>query len=254
MIAAERMSTMIELLHKTGFIRVEDLATTFGVSEMTVRRDLIACEKKGLLKRCHGGAVLCPGVEREFAYSEKASVNVSSKERIAVKCVSLIENGMTVYLDAGTTTGRIVEKLGAFKDLTVITCDLQIAIKLANMDKRVIFLGGIIQNSSYSVYGPLSEKILDELWIDVSFISTNFIDMDYTIYSAEPLEKAVTKMHVMKVSNRSYLVVDASKFNRKSLYKTCVLEDFSGVVTEREFSTEERKRLEKRGINIISAK
>lgn len=251
MLATERVSAIMESLRKSGFIRVDELATALGVSEMTVRRDLIACEKKGMLQRCHGGAILCPGVEREFPYAEKTSINVQAKQQIAEKCMGLIENGMTVYLDAGTTTACIAERLTERNNLTVITCDLQIAIKLVNSGVRVIMLSGVVQNSSYSVYGQLAEKILDELWIDVAFISTNFIDKDYTIYSAEPLEKAVTKLRAMKVSNRSYLVVDASKFNRKSLYKTCSLEDFSGVVTEKHFSPEEQKHLEKRGIHII---
>jgi len=107
----ERRKKMLELLNENGSVTIEELARRFGVSEMTIRRDLDKYRRVGQVKRCRGGAVLRGDNVGEVEYQKKISTNLETKQRIAAYCAGLVTEGMQVFLDAGTTVFYIAREL-----------------------------------------------------------------------------------------------------------------------------------------------
>ena len=130
MLAAERMAKIVDIIRSTGAVKVDQLAKTLGVSEMTIRRDLEKCDQNGSLQRCHGGAVLKAYIRPEMDYEEKRLTHQAAKRRIAAACLPLVDEGATVYLDAGTTTFEIAQQIRTIPGLTILTNDLLIAVSL----------------------------------------------------------------------------------------------------------------------------
>ncbi|MVB11516.1 Glycerol-3-phosphate regulon repressor [Caprobacter fermentans] len=252
MLSQERVAQILEFINEHGSARVEELASTLNVSEMTIRRDLEKCQKKGLIQRCHGGAVLKRPNEREQPYEDKQCIHQDQKRKIAEICASMIPDGATVYLDAGTTNYQIAERIFRIPDLTVVTNDVMIAAMLHQRDIRLLVVGGEVQNSTGSTLGPFAEQMLRSIRIDLSFMGAASIDPDYNVMTPT-IEKAFLKRLVTEISNKSYLAADASKFDRQSMVLINNLKDYAGVVTDRAFTDAEEKQIHDMQINIIPA-
>src|SRR5690606_18900382 len=126
----QRREKIIELLKEDGFAKVINLAKIFKVTEVTIRQDLEKLEKEGALVREHGGAYLKNIEDKVRTLSLSNQDNLDKKEKIASKCIEYIESGDSIILDSGSTTTEIAKKLKGFKNLTVITNALNIAMML----------------------------------------------------------------------------------------------------------------------------
>ncbi len=255
MLAQERIERILELINDQGFVKVEELAQQFGVSEMTVRRDLEKCRKSGAIVRLHGGASLKSENEHEQHYDAKSNTNQQSKRNIANYCAALVREGSTVFLDTGTTTYQIAERLCRIRDLTIVTNDILIAGMLfrraSHTGVRIIVIGGEMQEGTGSTLGPFAERMLSEIRVDISFIGAASIDTDYNIMTPT-IEKAFLKRLATGISGKSYLVADASKFSRRAMVRINNLSDYTAVVTDKIFTPEEQKGIREKRINIIS--
>lgn len=250
MLAAERLNMIVEMIREAGFVKVDALAETFNVSEMTIRRDLEKLESTGVLRRNFGGASYNA---EEVVLDNKNVINIQKKKLIAEKCVPLVKESATVYLDTGTTTMEIARKIYAIPDITIVTGDLQIAFFLSHFNTKVFMLGGELLNSSRSVYGLITQEMLDNFRFDISFISTKFVDEKFDIYIPPPIDKAFLKRKVIENSDKSYLVADSSKFYRKSLYKQSNISSLTGIISDKKFSKEELELLAEKNVSVYIA-
>ena len=163
MISADRQKLILEYLRQKETVLSSALAKEFGVTLMTIGRDLKQLEEKGLLVRTHGGAMLPGFMEAETSYAKKKSSAIEVKRRLAAAALPFLHPGMTLFLDAGTTTYEIAEQLVSEKinDLTVITNDLRIALLLyPSKELRTIMLGGRILRETGGVAGALAAEEL----------------------------------------------------------------------------------------------
>lgn len=252
MVMAERHKRIIELLSSSGIVLVEDLAAELQVSTMTIRRDLNKLKKQGHLHRCYGGAVITTSVQGEETYDNKMASRADEKKRIAVKCANLVNDGDTVFLDSGTTTYQIANKISSKRDLTIITNDIKIACRLLESKAKIIVCGGKVQNINGSVLGLFGREMLEQMRTDISFIGAACINEDYNLMTPT-IESRFLKRSAINVANRNYLVVDNSKFYRQSLVEIVNMTDFTAVITDKDFSSTEQKKIRDMGINIIQA-
>ena len=252
MIAADRINKIIKIVKENGSVNVKNLSKIFGVSEMTIRRDLKKCEKACMIERCYGGAVLKSSIENEADYLDKSKSHQEGKKHIALTAAGLISEGDTVYLDAGTTTFEIAKLIRNFKRLTVITNDLEIALLLTNSNVELIILGGTVQKLTNSMSDHIAEQNMEIFRADIAFIGARSIDTAYNVFTPT-IQKAYLKRTVTKNSNKKYLVVDASKFNKQALVKIDNLCDYTGVITDKIFTSEEIKMFKEKNIKIIRA-
>ncbi len=252
MLAAERIVRINDRLAKTGAVKVDALASEFGVSEMTIRRDLEKCLRSGKVQRCYGGAFLKSEIEPEAAYEDKQSKNRQGKVCIADHAAALVEEGMAVFLDAGTTTLELAKKLGAKPNLTVVTNDLEIALALRKSSADLIMLGGLIQKTTGCTFDDIAKNNLASLRVDLAFLGVMSIDSDFDTFTPT-IEKAAFKRAVMNIAGHTYLLADSDKFYRRSLFKVNNLCDYTALVTDRAFDPAELEAMRDKEINVIVA-
>lgn len=245
MLPVERRERLISLLQERKTATTEELATALGVSVMTVRRDLELCQKDGRIQRCHGGAVISQKTVLEASYDQKMTAGRERKKVLAQLAARLVEPGMTVYLDAGTTTYSIAEELASIEKLTIITNDLKIALRMLSTSAETVVLGGKVQQRTGSMIGGTTLEQMSGLRASIAFVGAASIDENMATLTPTQ-EKVALKRSIRRIAQQSYLVADASKFHSSALYFVDNLMDYDGVITDAILTEEERRLLGKK--------
>ncbi|MGE9942957.1 DeoR/GlpR family DNA-binding transcription regulator [Bariatricus sp. SGI.161] len=246
MLAAERQSIIVELIHENGSVQVEELALQLNVSPMTIRRDLMKLQEDNKVERCHGGAV----AKQEVTYEDKQTSHKEEKKKIARTCLPFVKEGDTMFLDAGTTTYEIARLIKDIPGIMIVTNDLEIAQLLKSSDAELFICGGNIQKSTGSMFDRYATDMLADFKFDVGFFGAASINASFEV-TTPTMEKMWLKRETPKQCEKSYLVVDQSKFDRQAMAKINDLGDYTGVVTDKKFDLRERKRLDDLGAIIV---
>jgi DeoR/GlpR family transcriptional regulator of sugar metabolism len=254
MIAEERKSLLLNKLRDNGYIQVADLANELDLSPVTIRRDLITMEKEGLCIRKRGGAVRsAQGVTVELPYEIKKNRNIDEKARIAKAALELVENGDTILLDAGSTIYSLACLLHIKERLTVVTHDLNMAVKLAaNPNINLICTGGVARANVFTLQGSQVVDFIRNLRVDKSFIGADAIHADGTISNVN-IEEVPIKQAMIKAADQVILLADSSKFGITGFAKVCDLTDIDFVISDSNAPEEFRACCEKQRINTIYA-
>jgi len=251
MLVEERRRTILQMLDEQGSVMVEELAERFSVSSVTVRADLAALERTGRLVRSHGGAVK-PQVY-DMPLGVKETLHRREKTRIGQAAAKMIRDGETVLLDSGTSTAALARevKVLPLRALTVITNALNIAMELAGLRHvRVIMLGGMLREMSYSLVGPHAEQILERFHVDRLFLGVDGVDPEVGLTTPDVLEARLNAL-MIRVSRQVIVVADSSKFGRRSLSKIADLEAVHKVVTDRKISAEMLRALKNANVEVM---
>lgn len=247
----DRREEIIRLIHENGKVRVEELSALFKVSSVTIRNDLNYLEKKGLIDRVYGGALVRVAVAYDSALTEKAKLHVDEKRRIGAKAAEMIYDGESIILDSGTTTLEIAKKIKGRKDLTVMTNAVNIATELAgNPQISTILTGGRLRENSFSLVGPQAEEILQDFYFDKLFLGVDGFDLDVGLTTPNQLEAHLNSI-MIRVSKETTMVTDSSKFGRKSLCRISGPENISRVITDHGISQEYVDHLASLGVEVI---
>jgi DeoR/GlpR family transcriptional regulator of sugar metabolism len=228
--APVRHSLLVEATHKRGFLVVTDIAAELGVSDMTIRRDLIELERSGVLIRTHGGAVPPDGAIRdaidhqEPAFDARMRRNEEAKRRIAVCAAALLAPQHTVALDIGSTTHLLAGILADRTGLKFFTSSLRTAALLAQAGREVHMPGGQIRGEEPSAGGPTALEQFERYWFDIAFIGVSGVTAEGLFdYS---LEDSELKRVYLRRSSYKVLLCDGSKFHRMSLVR---ITDFAAI-------------------------
>ena len=229
--ASVRQSQMLDSVARNGFVTVSEAARRLGVSEMTVRRDLLALEAKGLVNRTHGGAVRREVFDAEEPiFDRRKRANASAKAAIAAAAAALVGPRETIGLDVGTTALALAEELARRADLRLFTNNLHAAIRLSAGRSPVYIPGGQVRDPELSVIGApavlqLRSYLLDRVFIGVSgLIESGFYD-----YSPEDTE---VKRAFIEQAGQVIVLCDSSKFEHRSLALVCSLTEVDVMVTD----------------------
>lgn len=230
--SAARQARIRERFAERPGVSVSALAREFGVSEMTIRRDLAALEGKSEIQRTHGGAVLTDRMMLEFDYRERRATNREAKCAIAAAARKLVEAGQRLILDTGTTTLELAALLKDGRDLTVITPSLAVASELQHAPGvEVILLGGVIREGSPDLTGPLTEHSLEVLAADLVFQGADAVGLDGAIYNAD-LRLARVDQLMRRVATRCCVLADHTKIGRTALARNGTLADVDVFITD----------------------
>ena len=234
MMIAERHDKIMALVEKHQRVSVRTLQDLLLVSVSTLRRDLETLEQMGLIRRVHGGVELVTEnrvIQTETSWSEKRSVHATDKRTIAKTAVQQLHGGEIIYLDAGTTTSKLIPLLGQLKPApTVVTNSVHHAAQLADLLVPVIIIGGLVKLTTNATIGAAAVEQINRLSFDVCFVGINSIDQEAGI-STPDLEEAAIKQAVLKHSNQRYILADSSKFGQTSFAKVADLADVT-IITD----------------------
>ena len=253
LLVEERRRKILDLVNKQARVTVEELVRRFAVSAVTVRGDLDALSRKGALIRSHGGALKRDGALQDVPINVKETLHHGEKVRIGHAAAQMIRDGETVMLDSGTTTAEVARHLKflKLKSLTVITNALNIAMELANLPHvRVIMIGGILRQMSYSLVGPHAEQTLRGLTADRLFLGVDGLDPEVGLTTPDILEAQLNAM-MIRVAREVVVVADSSKFTRRSLSVIARLEEVHKVLTDDRVAPETVATLKARGIEVV---
>lgn len=216
MLTEKRHEIILQLLRKKGSITVNEIKDELGISESTIRRDLNTLDEEGKLVKVFGGAVT---VNYEFTgkeptVSQKKDVNTEAKRTIARYAATLIEPDDFVYIDAGTTTGCMIDYITE-KSATYVTNAVAHARNLAVAGFRVILIGGELKGSTEAVVGSGAVEMLRQYNFNKGFFGANGISLKSGITTPDISEAAVKEIAIEHCSCR-YVLADSSKFDNVS--------------------------------------
>ncbi|HHU09126.1 MAG TPA: DeoR/GlpR transcriptional regulator [Intrasporangiaceae bacterium] len=204
----QRLQEIVRLL-RSGVGRVEDLAAAVRVSESTIRRDLASLEEDGQIARTYGGA-LPSGVFHEARLRERMSIEMDAKASIGATAAAWVQDGSTVFVDAGSTCAQLVEHLRDRRELTVLTRGLEIAIALADSSVRVIVVGGEVSPASHGLTGAMTHFVLDRFSVDIAFLGCDAVHPHRGV--GEPtIEEAATKEAAARSARRTVVLAHEAK-------------------------------------------
>mgnify|MGYP001159337320 CR=1 FL=1 len=231
MLAAERLQKIIQLVNERGSIRVAELSQLCGVTEETIRRDLDKLEDEGKLVRSHGGAISIQDQANEIPFFVREATNTEEKRRIAQEAIKRIEPGDRIILDASTTAWWMARLLPDIP-LTVLTNSVKVVLELSTKEKiQTISTGGLLQPSSLSYVGPLTERSLESYHVDKMFLSCKGVHLDQAITESNELQ-AIVKRKMIARADTVYLLADYSKFGLRSFTRVAPWEDIDYLITD----------------------
>ena len=252
MLTEERRMAIVELAQKDGRVDVVNAASTFSVAVETIRRDLDVLQRRGLMRRVHGGAIALDRFSREYSVAERRSLNNEIKQKIAAIAVQYMPESGTIFVDAGTTTECLYPYLRDKKELTVVTNSLILATDIGDSSTNVILLSGRIRPITLSAVGDLALNAMENFHADIAFLGTNGVDSEIGFTTPDPDESAV-KRKMIAHARETILMVDSSKFGKSYATRFAKLTDIDRVITDMDADNTEVQKLEKSGIEVVLA-
>ncbi len=253
-LARQRHIHILSQLAAAGTVQVGPLARDLGVSEMTIRRDLVDLEQEGRLTRIHGGA-LDTGTNRrtvidrdEPLFEARLQRQHGAKQRIAAAAARLAAGCKTIALDVGSTTLLLARQLHGENQAKIFTNSLRIAADLAAHAAEVYLPGGRMRRDEMSIGGRTAVEQFQDLWFDIAFVGVSGITTGGIFdYSFEDVDM---KRVYLRRSSIKAVLCDASKFDRMSLVHIAPLSGFDILITESPPPPHIAKALAEAGVRV----
>ncbi|MBE9639290.1 DeoR/GlpR family DNA-binding transcription regulator [Salipiger mangrovisoli] len=253
MMGEVRKDRIAQMVRKTGFMSSVDLAGHFGVSEMTVRRDLRELEERGDLRRTHGGAILGDGGLPEPvpapAFSEPRTRNAGAKAQIARRALTLTRPSEVVALDVGTTVLELARLMVGDARRRIFTNNLRIAALETRAE--VYMLGGRMRPAAMSLVGPVAMEQAGKLWFDTVFLGVAAISEEGIFDLC--IEDAEMKRTFAARAGRCVVLADSSKFGLPALVQVAALKQVDTLVTDAAPEAPLASALAAAGVEVIVA-
>ncbi len=253
LLAEPRRMKILDWLQEEGSARVRDLRVAFGVSEATIRQDLEKLESDGHVSRQHGGAFLRTLPKQVETLSLQHMENIEKKRKIGVKAASLVGDGETIILDAGSTTTEVAHNLLGRSALTIITNALNIALMLGAVPGYAVHMpGGQFKPPTLSLSGDRAADYFQDVLAGKLFLATAGVALD-TGLTYPSFADLQLKQAMIKAASHVYLVADSTKINRSSFTRLGTLDVINSFVTDDGIREEDIRAFESRGIKVIIA-
>lgn len=251
MLLSERHQRIIDLVRDNQTLSTKKISDILYVSSSTIRRDLAYLSNQGLIKRFHGGATSIYTTQIEYSNILRVQTQVSEKKRIASKCAELLEDGRTYFFDSSTTVSHLIPYLKRYTDMTIITNGIDTAKQLSSFTQFKLFLAcGVISFSTTSVVGTNTNAYLKKFNSNFFIFSCNGLSLNGGVTEANH-EQMETKATMLSNSAVHILLVDHTKFDKTSSYRTCFLEDIDILITDRMPSKKYVETLNQLNVKLI---
>lgn len=226
-----RQPEILDIARRDGKVTVEGLASHFGVTLQTIRRDLSELAETGRLERVHGGAIFPSGVAN-IGYEERRALHSDAKTAIARTCAAEVPEKISLFLNIGTSTEAVARELLNHRDLLVVTNNINIANILAtNPDCEVIVTGGHLRRADGGLVGTLAAESIRQFKFDLAVIGCSALDRDGDLLDFDIQEVGVSQT-VLRQSRRTFLIADHSKLLRSAPVRIGSLKQLDAVFTD----------------------
>ena len=232
-----RLQAIRDMARRDGKVSTDSIAQAFDVTVQTARRDLTKLCANGQLTRVYGGAVL-PSGTRNIRYTDRQTLNASSKIRMARAAANMIPDGASVFLDIGTTLEAVAHQIHDRKSLVVITNNLHVANILSTArDIEVVLAGGILRATDGGLVGDVTAEFVRHFRPDIAFLGASALSDDGDALDFDFREVRVAQA-VMRLARRSVLLADQSKFARSAPVRIGKIAEYDGFISDAPLSAE----------------
>ncbi|MEC4021067.1 DeoR/GlpR family DNA-binding transcription regulator [Streptomyces sp. H27-D2] len=244
LLAEQRRALILDEVRRRGGVRVNELTRKLNVSDMTVRRDLDALARQGVVEKVHGGAVpVAEASTHEPGFEAKSSLELSAKEDIARAAAAMAAPGSAIALSGGTTTYALAQHLLDVPELTVVTNSVRVADVFhaaqraaanggpASRSGATVVLTGGVRTPSDSLVGPVADQAIRSLHFDVLFLGVHGISLEAGL-STPNLAEAETNRRFMRSARRVVVVADHTKWGTVGLSSFASLDEVDALVTD----------------------
>lgn len=252
MFARERKEALLIYMRQHQKASIHELTKEFHVTGATIRTDLRELEAEGLLIRTHGGAILNQEiVEKESQLNLRKEIYFEEKRRIAKKAREFVEEGDIILVDSGTTMVEFASGLTAFRQLKVVTNDLNIALELQRSPTiEVVLIGGDVRNNFECTIGAFGTEFLKQISVDKIFLSPNALSITKGLTTPNE-ETAAMKRAMIQTAGERYILCDSSKIGKKTFCRFAELKEFSYLITDDGISDSDREAIAQQGLKIV---
>ena len=231
--AGQRQARLLERLRVDVFLDVQALRSALGVSIATIRRDLNELERRGLVKRTHGGATIINQATRDYATSVRETTNAEEKQKIAEAAAELIVEGDAVMIDSGTTSLRVARLLAANESLTFVTNGTDVlAALVAGGAHTVHLIGGEYIDINHSLGGPLAAQTVRGFHVDKTVLSVSAVDLRRRSICTSSPQIGCVQQAMIEMAQSTIVVADHSKFDRTALSVISLLDNIDYLITD----------------------
>ena len=251
MLAIERRNAILAKLATDGKVIVSDLSEEFNVTEETIRRDLEKLDKEGLAKKTYGGAIVSETHGQDLPFNVRKRVNANLKEEIAQKIAEMISDGDSIILDASTTAICVTKYIKNRENLTLLTNSVEILLDLADKSGwNILSTGGTLKNGSLSLVGASAEKMIRSYHVDIAICSAKGIDMQMGISDSNEKDAQI-KEAIFSSADKKILVIDSTKFDKRSFVRVGDIRDIDIIVTNEKPSDEWIEFFKKNQVELV---
>jgi len=243
---AQRQTEIAEYVVGHGSVAATELAELFGVSLMTIHRDLFELERQGVVRKHRGGVSAQPSSVFESNVAYRLQASLAEKQALARHARTLVEPGMAVMLDDSTTTLELAKLLEDVTPLTVVTNFLEtIKLLAGRSDIRLLALGGEYYPTHDSFLGVPCIEAVEALRVDLLFASTSAVAGGYAYHQEQ--EIVLVKRAMMRAAQRPVLMVDHTKLGRAALHRLAPVRDFDLILTDAQAGKESLAEMREHG-------
>ncbi len=251
--ARERQEHIARIVEEHGRARVGDLAAQFGVSAVTIRKDLVVLDSEQRLVRTHGGAIATDRSRPELAFEIRERLQATEKARIGAAGAALVSEGESIVMDASTTALSVARHLkarGGWSQLTIITNGLRIASELAGHPGiTVLMLGGRVRWEALSVVGQLGDGLFSRINVQKAFLGAAGFTLESGLADATD-EEAQIKRSMVAAAREVIAIVDKTKWERVAFATFCSTDRITTVLTDDGAPDEMVRALVGRGVQV----
>ncbi|MEU3791877.1 DeoR/GlpR family DNA-binding transcription regulator [Streptomyces fructofermentans] len=253
MYAPERQQEILRLARDGGRVDVVSLSEQFQVTAETIRRDLKALDRAGLLRRVHGGALPAGRLDFEPDLAERETTAADQKDRIAKAALAELPDQGTMILDAGTTTARLAAALPPEATLTVVTHSLPIAARLADHPGiQLHLIGGRVRHRTRAAVDAWALRAYGEIRADLVLLAANGFSAEYGLTTPDLAEAAV-KRAAVAAARRVVLLADSAKHGQEHFARFGDLGEVDLLITDTGLSPEDATAIERGGTEVVRA-
>lgn len=247
-----RKKIILNLLKDKDSVTVQEIVNKCSASEVTIRRDLLELEAKGLLIRTHGGAIKNTTAENLFAFNNKMNQNKENKEYICKIASRFINDNDIIFIDCGSTVSLLSKYISKKVSITVITNSLPIVSELINFNNiKLIVIGGEVLNERKATYGRSAEQSIPHYHANKAFIGADGISLSKGLTSYDEKESLIT-LKMAENADEVFLLCDSTKIEKNSFVSFAPISMITYVITDKDVDTEFISKYKKENVNLIN--
>jgi len=253
LIPAQRRERIQKYLETHKIARTVDLYKMLETSEATVWRDLEWLERKGIIERTHGGAMLSQRITLEPEYQQRAQKYPEEKRSIGALAASLIEDGDIVFINSGTTTTQVIRQIRYDADITVFTNNLHAALDMGEPGFHHYMIGGEFQPRSLSLAGRFAIENLKQVYASKTIIGVDGISVKHGCTVPSNAEAEIVRLMIEHTKGQVIIAADHSKWGMVSNFQVASLDEIDKLVTDEAFDASAIESLAAHSVDILIA-